>query len=139
MRHLFDIVLNKDALMLPSTVLVADACRQMTESRVDSVLVVDEQKRLEGIFTGHDAVRRVIDSGRESTSTHLADVMTPHPVTMKTDNSPIEALRLMWDCGFEHVPVVVNDQVIGVVSPSDFESDEKIEFERERELWEHMR
>ena len=139
MRHLFDIVLNQDALMLPSTVLVADACRQMTESRVDSVLVVDEQKRLEGIFTGHDAVRRVIDSGRESRSTHLADVMTPHPVTMQTDNSAIEALRMMWDCGFDHVPVVVNDRVIGVVSHSDFESDENIEFEREREFWEHMR
>ena len=139
MRHLSDIVLNQISLMLPSTELVADACRQMSESHVDSVLVVDEQKRLEGIFTGHDAVRRVIDSDRKSTSTHLADVMTPHPVTMRTDNSAIEALRLMWDCGFEHVPVVANDQVVGVVSQSDFGSDERIELEREREFWEHMR
>ena len=139
MRHLSDIVLNQNPLMLPSTVLVADACRQMSESHVDSVLVVDEQKRLEGIFTGHDAVRRVIDSDRESTSTHLADVMTRHPVTMRTDNSAIEALRMMWDCGFEHLPVVVNDRVIGVVSQSDFRSDEKIQIEREREFWEHMR
>ena len=139
MRRLSDIVFNQNPLILSSTVLVADACQQMFDSRVDSVLVVDEQKRLEGIFTGHDAVRRVIDSDRESTSTHLADVMTPHPVTMLTDNSAIEALRMMWDCGFEHVPVVVNDQVIGVVSQSDFGSDEKIELEREREFWEHMR
>ncbi len=139
MRRLSDIVLNQNPLMLSSTVLVADACRQMSESHVDSVLVVDEQKRLEGIFTGRDAVRRMIDSGRESTSTHLADVMTPHPVTMLNDNSAIEALRMMWDCGFEHVPVVVNDQVIGVVTQSDFGSDEKIQLEREREFWEHMR
>ncbi len=139
MRHLSDIVLIQNSLMLSKAVLVADACQQMSEAHVDSVLVVDEQKRLEGIFTAHDALRRVIDSDRESTSTHLADVMTPHPVTMLTDNSAIEALRLMWDCGFDHVPVVVNDQVIGVVSQSDFGSDEIIELEREREFWEHMR
>lgn len=139
MRHLSDIVLNQNALMLPGNVLAADACRQMFESHVDSVLVVDKQKRLEGIFTDHDAVRRLTDSDRESTSTHLADVMTPHPVTMLTDNSAIEALRLMWDCGFEHVPVLANDQVIGVVTQSDFESEERIQLEREREFWEHMR
>ena len=139
MRHLSEIVLTHSSLMLPGTVLVADACRKMSESHVDSVLVVDQHKRLEGIFTAHDAVRRVIDSDRESMSTHLADVMTPHPVTMLSDSSAIEALRLMWDCGFDHVPVVVNDQVIGVVSQSDFGSDEKIELEHEREFWEHMR
>ena len=139
MRHLSDIVLNQNPLMLPSTVLVADACQQMFKSHVDSVLVVDDQKRLQGIFTAHDAVRRVTNAGRESTSTRLGDVMTPYPVTMLTDNSAIEALRLMWDCGFEHVPVVVNDQVIGIVTQNDFESDEKIELEHEREFWEHMR
>ena len=139
MRHLSDIVLNHPPLMLSSTALVADACQQMFESQVDSVLVVDEQKRLQGIFTGGDVVRRVIDADRESKTTHLADVMTPHPVTMLTDNSAIEALRMMWDCGFEHLPVVVDDHVIGVVSQSDFGSDEKIELEREREFWEHMR
>lgn len=139
MRQLSDIVFNQNPLMLSSTVLVADACQQMFESRVDTVLVVDEQNRLEGIFTGHDAVRRVIEADRESKSTHLADVMTPHPVTMLTDASAIEALRMMWDCGFGHVPVVVDDQVIGVVCQSDFGSDERTQLEREREFWEHMR
>ncbi len=86
MRHFSDIVPNRNPLMLSKTVPVADACRQMFESRTDSVLVVDEQKRLEGIFTAHDAVRRVTAAGRESTSIHLADVMTPRPVTMLTDN-----------------------------------------------------
>ena len=139
MRHLSDIVLNKNPLMLPSTVLVADACQQMFESHVDSVLVVDEQKRLEGIFTGRDTVRRVTNANRDTTSTHLSDVMTPHPITMRTENSAIEALRMMWDCGFGHVPVVADGKGVGVVTQSDFESDEKIQLEREREFWEHMR
>ncbi len=139
MRHLSDIVLNQNPLMLSGTVLVADACQQMFKSKVDSVLVVDDQNKLEGIFTAHDAVRRVSNAGRESTSTCLGDVMTPYPVTMLTENSAIEALRLMWDCGFEHVPVIVDDHVIGVVTQGDFERDEQIELEHEREFWEHMR
>lgn len=139
MRHLSDIVLNRNPLMLPKTALVADACRQMSESRVDSVLVVDEQKRLEGIFTDRDAFRRVLDAGKESASTPLADVMTPHPVSMLTDNSAIDALRIMWDGGFHHMPVVAGDRVIGVISQSDFGNEEKTQLEHEREFWEHMR
>jgi len=139
MRRLSDIVLNQNPLMLRGTVKVTEACRQMFETRAGSVLVVDEQNRLEGIFTGRDAVHRVIAAGRDSTSTVLSDVMTAHPVAMQTNNSAIEALNLMWDGGFRHIPVIDNGKVIGVVSRGDFKSDEEMRLEEERELWEHMR
>ncbi len=48
MRRLSDIVFNQNPLIFSGNVLVADACQQMFDSRVDSVLVVDEQKRLGG-------------------------------------------------------------------------------------------
>ena len=124
MRNLSDIVLKQNPLMLPGTVFVTEACRQMFETRAGSVLVVNEQNRLEGIFTGRDAVHRVIAAGLDSNSTLLSDVMTPDPVTMPPDNSAIEALRLMWDGGFRHVPVVNNGLVLGVVSRGDFKGDE---------------
>jgi CBS domain-containing protein len=64
--------------------------------------------------------------------------MTPAPVTMTSDKSVIEALRLMWDCGIRHVPVMDGDKVVGVVSRADFKGLEQSRLEDERELWERL-
>ena len=73
-----------------------------------------------GIFTGRDAVCRVVAAGRNPEQTRLADVMTPQPETLPPNKTTIEALRLMWDGGFRHVPIVDGSKVLGVVSRNDF-------------------
>ena len=139
MRCLSEIVSTQNPLMLPGTTPVTEACRQMSETRADSVLVVDEQNRLLGIFTDRDVLQRKFSTGRDSKPTLLSQVMTSHPSTMPTNNRAIEALRLMWDGGFRHIPVIENDRVVGVICRGDFKRDEEMELEREREFWEHMR
>ena len=139
MRKLSDIVFNQHPLTLRPSVCVKDACQQMREARAGSVLVTDEQGRLLGIFTGRDAVGRVVATGKSAETTTLADVMTQKPETMPPDKTAIEALRLMWDGGFRHVPVVDRGRLLGVVSRGDFKGAERDRLEEERELWEHMR
>ncbi len=139
MRKLSDIVFNQQPLTLRRSVCVKDACGRMRESRAGSVLVTDEQGHLVGIFTGRDAVCRVVATGKNVETTTLADVMTPRPETMTPDKTAIEALRLMWDGGFRHVPVVDRGKLLGVVSRGDFKGTERDRLEEERELWEHMR
>ena len=111
----------------------------MSEKQAGSVLVVDSNGRLVGIFTGRDAVQRVVAAGRDAVQTRLADVMTAEPNTMPPNNSAIEALRLMWDGGFRHVPVVDDGRIVGVVSRGDFQGNEEDRLDEERNLWEHMR
>ncbi len=139
MRQVSDIVLNQQPIELALTSSVQDACRHMSEKRIGSVLVVDENGRLQCIFTSRDAVQRVIAHGMDARDTVLVDVMTAEPTTMSPDNSAIEALRLMWDGGFRHIPVVDNDRVVGVVSRGDFKASENDRLDEERNLWEHMR
>lgn len=139
MRNLSDIIFNRDPLTLPLTESVKEACRRMHAKPVGSVLVIDDEGHLAGIFTGRDVVHRVVAKGRSAKSTRLVDVMTEDPVVMKPDQSAIEALRLMWDGGFRHVPVVDGNRLLGVVSRGDFNGEEKERLEQERELWEHMR
>ncbi len=59
--------------------------------------------------------------------------------TLSPGQSAIEALRLMWDGGFRHLPLVKQGKVVGVVSRGDFKGMEFGRHEEERELWEHMR
>jgi CBS domain-containing protein len=91
-----------------------------------------------GIFTGRDAVCRVLAAGKSPSKTKLRAVMTESPVTMPPEKSVIEALRLMWDGGFRHVPVVENDRLLGVVARGDFKGLEQSRLEEERELWERL-
>ncbi len=139
MRRLSDVILNQDPLTMPQTATVKAACQQMSARRAGSTLVTDAKGALVGIFTGRDAVCRVLAKGKSGVKTTLGDVMTAGPVTMSPDKTAIHALRLMWDGGFRHVPLVDGEKLLGVVSRGDFKGGEEERLEEERELWEHMR
>ena len=139
MRHLSDIVCNQHPLTLPPSSTVKDACRKMQERRVGAVLVTDGDGSLVGIFTGRDAVGRVLAEGKSAAKTKLAEVMTPNPTTMHPQKSAIDALRLMWDGGFRHVHLVESGKLAGIVSRGDFKGLEQDRFDEERQLWEGMR
>ena len=118
-RKLADIVKDQKLLVLAERETVQQACRCMWECRTGSVLVVDDQQRLTGIFTGRDAVRTLAE-GKNAEVTTLAHAMTPNPITITPDNRAIDALREMSNRGFRHLPVVESERIWGVVSRSDF-------------------
>lgn len=118
-RALGEIVAGQTTLALTAGDTVARACELMWRQRSGSVVVLDDGGRLAGIFTGRDAVRALARSEDASTMP-LADVMTRQPVVLGPRDLAIDALRLMSDAGFRHVPVVEDGRVVGVVSRNDF-------------------
>jgi CBS domain-containing protein len=139
MRKLSDVIFQQHPLVLNETTSVMAACEQMRDIQAGSVLVTGDTGRLVGIFTGRDAVCRVLAEGRDAASTSLGQVMTRNPITLSPDQTAIDALRLMWDGGFRHVPLVKSGKILGVVSRGDFKGLEFTRHEDERDLWEHMR
>ena len=139
MRRLQDIVWDQKPVMLPPSATVQEACRAMRDRRVGSVVVAGPGDRLAGIFTGRDAVCRVLAPGKDPAATRLADVMTVNPATLSPEQSALDALRLMWDGGFRHLPVVRSGRVLGVASRGDFKGFEHQQHDEERDLWENMR
>lgn len=137
-RQMSDMVRDQRPVMLPPETSVADACRRMRERRVGAVLVTKPKDRLVGIFTGRDAVDRVLAEGRNAAATKLADVMTKEPTTMPPGKTAIEALRVMRDGGFRHLPVVEGGKVVGIVSKGDFRGMEQARLDEETGLWERI-
>ena len=138
MRNMSDIVRNQDPVSLPPSATVRDACRYMRERRVGAVLVIEGDNRLLGIFTGRDAVHRVLAEGRSAARTKLAEVMTRDPNTMPPGKTAIEALRLMEDGRYRHMPVVDGGRVVGIVSRFDFSGIELDRLDEETGLWERI-
>ncbi len=95
---------------------VIDAVKRMGEKRVGAVAVLDKGE-LAGIFTERDVMMRVVLEGRDPKTTKMAEVMTKQVETVHEDMSYGEALRLMVERHFRHLPVISsNGQVLGILS-----------------------
>ena len=136
-RQISDLVRDQRPLVLPVTATVREACTAMRDRGVGAVLVADGD-RLAGIFTGRDAVCRILADGRDPARTTLGDAMTRDPATMSLAMTAIDALRLMQDGGFRHVPIVDRGQVVGVISRRDFRGLEQARLDEETGLWERI-
>jgi CBS domain-containing protein len=137
-RKLSEISKDRQLLTLGAQASVQEACRHMWEQGKGSVLVVDQDQRLLGIFTGRDAVRTLAE-GKSADATPLAKAMTADPVTVAPTIRAIDALRQMSDRGFRHLPVVEEGKLVGVVSRGDFKGMEIDRLDDEDHLWECVR
>lgn len=88
----------------------------MNARRIGSVLVVDEQMRLLGIFTERDLLRRIVDAPPDWACQPVREWMTPQPHTIGPDLDWEEALQQMELRRVRHLPVVENNRVIGIIS-----------------------
>ena len=103
------------ATVSPETT-VLEAVRLMSDERVGAVAVTREGK-LTGIFTERDLMIRVVLEGRNPAATRVEDVMTAHCISAKNDLSMGDALQIMTESHFRHLPVVdENDRVLGLLS-----------------------
>jgi CBS domain-containing protein len=138
MRELSRLVLKQQPVMLPGTATVLAAAQAMRDHGVGSVLVTSADGRLAGIFTGRDAVTRVVAPGLDAATLTLAEVMTANPATLAPEDKTIDALRLMAEGGFRHVPLVRDGRPVGIVSRSHFHGEDMDRLEYEQQLWEHL-
>ena len=138
MRKMSEIVRDQNPIIMSPETTVAEACRTMRDQRIGAVLVADSDKTLLGIFTGRDAVCRMLAEGRDASRTKLSDVMTRKPRTMPPTKIAVDALRLMKDGGFRHIPVVADGKVVGIVSHGDFRGLEQARLDDETDFWERI-
>jgi CBS domain-containing protein len=137
-RAIADIIKEQKLLVLAAHETVQQACNCMWECRAGSVLVVDDQHRLSGIFTGRDAVRTLAE-GKDAAVTTLDQAMTANPTTVAPESRAIDALRAMNDGGFRHLPVVESGRICGIVSRGDFKGMEIDRLDDEIHIWECLR
>jgi CBS domain-containing protein len=125
------VMLREPLVVAGGDASVSEAARLMTGSGAGAVVVIDADEVI-GIFSGRDAVHRVLGAGREPQTTRLAEVMTPNPVTVDAAKTYGHALRQMQELGFRHMPVVDAGKVVGIVSARNVFDPEMEEFVSEQ-------
>jgi CBS domain-containing protein len=121
MEHVSDILDEKgrDVLSIEAEATVFDAIKRMVEANVGSLLVFEDRK-LSGIVTERDYLRRVALEGRTEEETAVREIMSAPLVYVTPETSLDECMAVMTERRIRHLPVLGADRdVLGVVSIGD--------------------
>ena len=98
---------------------ITDAIRTMQAEKVGAVLVPDSGECPVGIFTERDVVRMHADGDRDFDALTVESRMTCSVVVGKLSMTIDEALGLMTQRRFRHLPVLEDGKLVGLVSIGD--------------------
>jgi CBS domain-containing protein len=110
-------VMSRTLCSVDPEVSLAEATTVMGERHIGSALVL-EGERLVGILTERDVVR-AMSTAHDAPLRPVVEWMTKHPTTTNPAMPVKEALRVMVEGGFRHLPVLEDERVVGMLSMRD--------------------
>jgi CBS domain-containing protein len=118
-RTVFQSISRKHVLSLGPHASVRDAAGVMTRANCGSVLVMEPPDILLGILTERDLMTRVLARGLDPDRTAAREVMTPNPICVAPETLVSDAVVLMLERGFRHLPLLSGKKILGVFSVRD--------------------
>ena len=104
-------VSRKPAVAVAPDASVREALRLMAKEKVGAVVVVADDEAV-GVFTRRDALERVVLADQSVDSTPVSDAMTSPVETLSADTDLNDALRIMANRPFNHLPLVDEDNKV---------------------------
>ncbi len=109
---------GRDIWSLPPDATVYEAIDRMAQKEVGALLIMDGEQ-LVGIVSERDYARKVILQGKSSRETRVSEIMS-HPVIYARPELTFEqTMALMTEKRIRHLPVMVGERVVGVISIGD--------------------
>jgi CBS domain-containing protein len=122
-RDRLEFATKPDPLTFQPATLVSEAVAKMAEMDYGSVVVVDEHRRVLGMVTERDILKRLVDRGRDPKETKLSDIMTHNPRVARADDNLLDWLAIMSNERFRRLPIVDDDgRVVSIMTQGDFVS-----------------
>ena len=119
-RTVFQSMSQRPLVSLPPHASVWEAACIMTKANCGSVLIVDTMGSMLGILTERDLMTRVLAKVLDPQTTQVAEVMTHNPHSVGADMKVSEAVLVMIERGFRHLPILSpTSKILGVFSVRD--------------------
>lgn len=104
-------IMSHETAALHVDATAREVARQLADYQIGGMPVLDSDGRLVGIITRHDLVHREGMSARE--------LMTPGVVAVSEATPVEEVARILTSKGFERVPVLQGDRLVGIICRAD--------------------
>ncbi|MTI69606.1 MAG: CBS domain-containing protein [Firmicutes bacterium] len=111
-------VMTKNVTFLKENNTVKEAASQMRTLNVGSMPVCNNTNTPVGVITDRDIVLRNVSEGRDSNMS-IQDIMTDKVVSVSPETDIHEAANIMAQNQVRRLPVVENNQLVGIVSIGD--------------------
>ena len=122
---------GSEVFSIQPTATVETAVKMLARHRIGALLVFGPDRRVIGILSERDIVRAFAEQGADVLSKPLAQVMTRKVVTCSQTETVGTIMERMTTGKFRHVPVVEQDQVVGIISIGDVVKHRLHEMEQE--------
>lgn len=119
-RTVFQSMAQRHVVSVVPTATVYSAACVMTRANCGSVLVIDASNTLLGIVTERDLMTRLVAKSLDPATTTVADIMTRGPLCVVPETKVADAVLIMIERGFRHLPIVTEaNKILGVFSVRD--------------------
>ena len=108
-----------DLFSIEPTATLDNAVKLLAKHRIGALLVLGPDRRVIGILSERDIVRVLAEQGAEVLTKPLSQVMTRKVVTVGPTETVGVIMERMTLGKFRHVPVVEQEQVVGIISIGD--------------------
>ena len=122
---------GSDVISIEPTATLETAVRTLAEHKIGALLVLGPHRRVIGILSERDIVRVLAEQGAGALAQPLSQVMTRKVVTCSQSDAVGVLMERMTTGKFRHLPVVEQEQLIGVVSIGDVVKHRLQEIEQE--------
>ena len=111
-------IMNKDVKTTEPKVTVQEAAEEMSRYGIGCLLVV-KNKKLIGIITERDIMKKVVAEDKQPSKTLVENIMTKDVILISPDMEIEEAAELMMKHNIKKLPVIIGHQLIGIVTATD--------------------
>src|SRR5229473_3986075 len=120
-----------DVISIEPTATLETAVKTLAKHRVGALLVLGPDRRVIGILSERDIVRALAERGAAVLTEPLAQSMTRKVVTCSESDTVGAIMERMTTGKFRHVPVIEQDQLVGIISIGDVVKHRLHEMEQE--------
>jgi CBS domain-containing protein len=103
---------------VPPHFSVYSALELMAEKNVGALVVILDGQLI-GILSERDYARKLILHGKSSRETLVREVMSSPVTTVTPEHQVSECMQIMTQKHLRHLPVVADDQILGIISIGD--------------------
>ncbi len=110
---------GREVVSVSGTATLAEAARVLALRHIGAVVVQDGQDAVAGILSERDIVTAIAARSVQALADTVAAHMTRRVTTCRERDSAEDIMEVMTRKRFRHVPVVEDDELVGIISIGD--------------------
>jgi CBS domain-containing protein len=103
---------------LEPNINVLEAARLMKKRKIGNVIIVEKKQPI-GILTESDILKKVVAEGKNAKDVLVKEVMSTPIIVIEPYVTLEAAMKTMGKCNVRRLPVIENDELIGIITQKD--------------------